>query len=197
MKVCHLNQCNPDAVVNTNIVSMIHEKSSNLKFTHDANRTGKLWIQFMDFASIARMLIRAERTGDWNLHIHASEQMLLFFAAARHNNYLTLVLLYLPDIKNLCTCLKSKYETVGLFTIWRKDELFWRGTSTDQVIVQDLMLSGKSDGGLINKTHKEAARTKWLLSSHVAANYSNALRDLTGVKTGGWSEQHRGMCLSQ
>ena len=59
------------------------------------------------------------------------------------------------------------------------------------------MLSGKSEGGLINKTHKEAARTKWLLSSHVAANYSNALRDLTGVKTGAWSEQHRGMCLSQ
>ena len=83
MKVCHLNQCNPDAAVNTNIVSMIHEKSSNLKFTRDANRTGKLWIQFMDFASIARMLIRAERTGDWNLHIHASEQMLLFFCSYR------------------------------------------------------------------------------------------------------------------
>ena len=112
-----LNQCNPDAVVNTNIVSMIHEKSSNLKFTHDANRTGKLWIQFMDFSSIARMSIQAERNGDWKLHIHASEQMLLFFAAAGRNNYLTSVLLYLPDIKNLCTCLKSKYETVGLFTI--------------------------------------------------------------------------------
>ena len=158
MKVCHLNQCNPDAAVNTNIVSMIHEKSSNLKFTRDANRTGKLWIQFMDFASIARMLIRAERTGDWNLHIHASEQMLLFFAAARHNNYLTLVLLYLPDIKNLCTCLKSKYETVGLFTILRKDKLFWRDTFTDQVIVQDLMLSGKSESGLINKKHTRRLR---------------------------------------
>ena len=50
---------------------------------------------------------------------------------------------------------------------------------------------------LINITHKEAARTKWLLSSHVVANYSNALRDLKGVKTGTSSEQHRDMCLSQ
>ena len=58
------NQCNPDAAINTNIVSMIHEKLSNLKFIHDVNRTGKLWIQFMDFASIVRMFIRAERTGD-------------------------------------------------------------------------------------------------------------------------------------
>ena len=36
------NQCNPDAAINTNIVSMIHEKLSNLKFIHDVNRTGKL-----------------------------------------------------------------------------------------------------------------------------------------------------------
>ena len=36
------NQCNPDAAANTNIVSMIHEKLSNLKFNHDANRTAKL-----------------------------------------------------------------------------------------------------------------------------------------------------------
>ena len=65
---------------------MIQEELSNLKLIHDANRTGKLWIQFMDFASIARMFIQTERTRDWNLHIHASEQMLPFFAAAGHNN---------------------------------------------------------------------------------------------------------------
>ena len=52
-----LKQCNPDAAVNQNIVSMVHEKLSNLKFIHDAKRTGKLWIQFMDFASIVRMFI--------------------------------------------------------------------------------------------------------------------------------------------
>ena len=138
---------------------------------------------------------RAERTGDWSLHLHATEQMLPFFAAAGHNNYLKSVLLYLQDAQNLCNCLKSKYEK-GLFTIWRKDKLFWSGTFTDQVIEQDLMLSGKSEGGLINITHKDAARTMWLLSAHVIANYSSALRDLTGIKTGTWSE-HLDMRQSQ
>ena len=82
------NQCNPDAAVNTNIVSMIHEKLSNLKFIHNTNRTGKLWIPYMDFDFIVRMSIRAERPGDWNLHIHASEQIPPFLGAAGHNNYL-------------------------------------------------------------------------------------------------------------
>ena len=60
-----------------------------------------------------------------------------------------------------------------------------------------MILSGKREGGLINITHKEAVRRKWLLSSHVVANYSNTLRHLTGLKTGTWSEQHCDMHLSQ
>ena len=101
------NQCNPDTAVNANILSMIHGKLSNLKFIHDTNKTGELWSQFMGFASIVRMFIRSDRTGDWNLHIHASEQMLPFLVAAGHSNYLQSVLLYLQDIKNLFTCLKK------------------------------------------------------------------------------------------
>ena len=59
------------------------------------------------------------------------------------------------------------------------------------------MRSGKSQGGLINITHNDAARTKWLLSSHIVANYTEALRNLTGVTTGTWSEQHRGVQASR
>ena len=36
-----------------------------------------------------------------------------------------------------------------------------------------------------------------MLSSHVIANYSDALRTLTGTNTGTWSEQHRDLYLSQ
>ena len=56
-----------------------------------------------------------------------------------------------------------------------------------------LMGAGKTYGGLINITHKEAARTKWLLSAHVRAQYSDAIRDLTSTSTGTWSNQHRQM----
>ena len=49
---------------------------------------------------------------------------------------------------------------------------------------------GKSHGGLINITRNDAAQTKWLLSSHIVANYAEALWDLTGVTTGRRSKQH-------
>ena len=53
------------------------------------------------------------------------------------------------------------------------------------------MRSGKTSGGLVNITHNESARTKWLLSAHVIAQYTDAIRDLTGIYAGTWSEQHR------
>ena len=78
----------------------------------------------------------------------------------------------------------EKYEK-GLFTIWGKDKLFSSSTFTDQVIEQDLMLSAKSEGC--------AKKVAPLFSCYSC----NALRDLTDVKRGTWSEQHGDMCLSQ
>ena len=37
---------------------------------------------------------------------------------------------------------------------------------------------------------QNAAPTKRLISSHIVANYTEALRDLTAVTTGTWTEQH-------
>ena len=54
----------------------------------------------------------------------------------------------------------------------------------------------KNSWGLINVTHKDSARMNWLLSAHIVAQYSDALRALTQVQTGTWSEQHRDMTFS-
>ena len=58
-------------------------------------------------------------------------------------------------------------------------------------IEQCLMCSAKTQGGLINITHNESTKAKWLLSAHVVARYTDALRSLTDTFTGIWFEQHR------
>ena len=59
------------------------------------------------------------------------------------------------------------------------------------------MRSLKSQGGLINITHNDSAQKKWLLSSHIVANHTDALQDLAGVITGTWSEQHHDVQASR
>ena len=182
-------EVSPDEICDNPVMKQIDDIISNLKFVQHVSRTGKLWLLFMDFVSVVRMFLRAERTGNFELHISSSEKMLPYIAAAGHDKYLLSILKYLQDIKSLCPCLEKKYKE-GCFTICRNDNLFWSGTFTDQIIEQTLMRSGKTQGGLINITHNDAARTKWLLSSHIVANYTEAIRDLTGINTGTWSEHH-------
>ena len=118
-----------------------------------------------------------------------------YFSAAGHDKYTKATAKYLEDAINMCECITKKYNN-GQFSIIRNDKLFWSGTFSDQIIEQTLMRSGKTQG-LINITHEEAARTKWMLSSHVIANYSEALWTLTGTNSGTWSEQHTEMYSSQ
>ena len=143
----------------------------------------------MDFVSPIRMFIRAGRTGNFELHVSSSKQMLRYLAAAGHDKYTVAIWKNLQDIKNLCLCLEKKYKD-DFFTIFRNAKLFCSGSFTDQVIEQTLTRSDKSKGGLISTTHNDLEWTKWLLSSHIVANYTEALRDLTGVTTGTWFEQH-------
>ena len=67
------------------------------------NRTAKLWLQYMAMVDILKKFIRAERTGNFNLHLEATNDMLPYFAAAGHNFYLKSAQLYLQKMSKLKT----------------------------------------------------------------------------------------------
>ena len=52
----------------------------------DLGRTAKLWIQHFDRVLTLLHFIRAERTGDWALHIESVCKMLPTFHAAVHSS---------------------------------------------------------------------------------------------------------------
>lgn len=53
----------------------------------EASRTAKLWLNYVRHVSLLKLFIRAERTGDWNLHLSSQWGMIPLFAATGHNNY--------------------------------------------------------------------------------------------------------------
>ena len=46
-----------------------------------------MWLQCMDMIDILRKYIRAEHTGNWELHLQAVSEMLPYLAASVYNNY--------------------------------------------------------------------------------------------------------------
>ncbi|KAK7100728.1 hypothetical protein V1264_023624 [Littorina saxatilis] len=54
---------------------------------HDQSRTARLWLQYLELIRILRRFLKAERTGNWQLHLDSLQQMLPYLAAAGHCSY--------------------------------------------------------------------------------------------------------------
>ena len=80
------------------IQNLLDDHKENLR---TASRTARLWLQYIDYVAILKLYIRAERTGNWRLHLHAVEKMLNVFATTGHVNYARCARLYLQNMNNL------------------------------------------------------------------------------------------------
>lgn len=60
------------------------ESTLKNQFNQWKNRseTAKLWIQFWEMVQIVKDYIKAERTGDWNMHLLCVSKMIPYFHAA-------------------------------------------------------------------------------------------------------------------
>lgn len=162
------------------------------------NRTALLWLQYLDMVDILCMFIKAQRTGNWRLHLQALSQMLPYLAAARHNLYTKSVRLYLQSMSSLETDHPDVYRKfeAGFHVVGRSNRL-WAGVSMDLVIEQELMRSLKTSGGLTRgRGMTERQRVIWLLSMLACAEMNRAMLELTSVSYS-IEEQNKDMTKSR
>jgi len=148
-----------------------------------SSRTSALWVQYMSMIDILRKFIRAERTGNWELHLQSIQAILPYMAASGHNSYTKSGTLYLQQMSNLPTQHPNVYQHFrdGLHVIRRSNQL-WAGLSSDLVIEQVLMRSLKTSGGLTRgwgMTEKQ--RLPWLFSRPACAEVNQAMQEFTGI----------------
>ena len=79
----------------------IQEKLEAQKTQMAAKRTSKIWLQYMEMVNILHLFIKAERTGDWMLHLKSLQEMLPFFAASGHNLYAKSAYFYVQQMLQL------------------------------------------------------------------------------------------------
>ncbi|XP_062523628.1 uncharacterized protein LOC134198281 [Corticium candelabrum] len=127
--------------------------------------------------------IRAERTGNWELHLQTVSEMLSYLAACGHNHYTKSAWIYLQRMSNLHNDHPDVYQHFreGLHVVRRSDR-YWAGLSSDLIIEQVLMRSLKTSGGLTRgRGMTEQQRLTWLLSKPACADVNCAMQELTGV----------------
>ena len=86
-------------------ISDIHDNNDMDKYLDDISqksKTAKLWVDnLVKPMFYVMMFIRAEREGDWPLHLHVVSKMLRYFFAAGHHHCARYATYYLNDMKNL------------------------------------------------------------------------------------------------
>ena len=168
--------------------------SDQVQTASRTSRTGKLWIQYIKQVLLMLDFIRAERTGDWNLHIDSVRRMIPHFHAAGHLSYAKSARLYLQQMSFVSQIMPAEEFTLftekGFFAIRRTNE-FWSGNFSDQTIEQVLMRSLKTSGGMTQgRGITDSTLTKWVHGLPHCLRFCGALEQFSGVVTAK-SEQHR------
>ena len=99
-----------ESLQDSDIVMAISKKINEEKKAMENRRTAKLWLQYLDMVEILLIFIKAERTGNWNLHLIMNSKMLPYLAAAGHNKYTKSLFLYLQTMEQLCTTQPEAYQ---------------------------------------------------------------------------------------
>ena len=156
------------------------------------HRTAQLWLQYMKMIDILRRFIKAERIGNWNLHLQAVQEMLPYFAASGHNLYAKSAYMYLQKMQKLPESHPDVHSSfLNGFHVIHRGNRYWAGLSTDLVIEQVLMRSIKTNGGLKRgRGMAEMQRLVWLLSKPACADITHSMQELTEVCCN-TSEQHK------
>jgi hypothetical protein len=114
------------------------------------------WDQFIELVRPLRNHVRADREGDWILHLYTVQSILPFFAIFDCTNYLRWCSLYLEDMRRLQDTAADVYSNFmkGMFVFKRTSGNF-RAVAADQSLEQTINKSQKRSGGIIGSTRKK------------------------------------------
>lgn len=167
-------------IVDGNIVTA-DDLSRALDHIAGQSRTAKLWVEVLvKPVLLMLMYIRAEREGDWLLHLHTFRKMLPYYFAAGHFNYARYGLYYLRSMELLPPHIQS-YFLEGQH-ITRHISGIWNGLWSDQFIESTFMKYGHSAGGIIGITLKPNALKIWALSRHICCKIESDMMKMEGER---------------
>ena len=75
------------STMSDNSISTMEELLTSLDHAASTSNTSKLWVDCFIKPVFIMMYVGAEREGDWPLHLVAVKQMLPYFFASSHLNY--------------------------------------------------------------------------------------------------------------
>ena len=161
----------------------------------------KFWNSYIDMVLILLRFIRAERDGNWPLHLAATADMVPHFFSMDRTNYSRWLPVYLADMQKLHETAPEVYQEFmqGNHPVSRSGQPFSQ-VWTDMALEQSINLDSKTRGGIIGITQKPGTLERWFLTAHERAAITSATKGMCSIsdsdrvgthKEGGQKRVHR------
>lgn len=164
--------------------SFMKDFDSYVQEQRNVDENFKYWDNFLVLLySPLRSLIRADREGNWPLHIETVQTLLPIFGAFDASNYFRWCSLYLEDMRNLSNASPDIHEYFmhGGFVVKRTPGHF-KAIGVDMCLEQTINKSQKSASGIIGATQKKKFIAEWELIYHEMLAVTNLTREISGLQ---------------
>lgn len=105
--VLHQEKTPLEASQSPSLINFTNALDNAVREMSATGRTPALWMQYLQQVALMLRFIRAEREGNWILHLDNIVSMLLYFHAAGHILYAKSAHLYVQDMCTLETLLPA------------------------------------------------------------------------------------------
>ena len=141
------------------------------------SRTCKLWLDCLVKPMFIMMAyVRAEREGDWALHVESVKAMIPYFFVAGHNNYARSGTVYLRTIEKLPDDVLVHF--LNGEHVMRHVPGLWNGIWSDMFIESTFMRYGHGKAGIVGITLKPETLKTWALSRHICSRLVDNMNSL-------------------
>ena len=120
--------------------------------------------------------IRAEREGNFPLHLYACNEMMPYFFATGHVNYARYGLCYLLTMSRLPATILDPFLKGE--HVMHHQQGIWNGIWSDMMIETSYMKFGKGPSGVIGVTTKPRTVQIWAKSQHSCSRILKELSEL-------------------
>ena len=140
------------------------------------------WEEYAAMVELLLQFIKAERTGNWKLHLDTVAAMTPYFFVTDRHNYARWLPVYLADMNQM----EIKHPTVYREFMSGNHNVSWASNpfsqvSTDMALEQSINADSKSKGGIVGISQRPAALQRWFLTSHERAAITTSLKSMYGV----------------
>ena len=124
--------------------------------------------------------VKAEREGDFALHLYCCRMMMPYFFSAKHVNYARYGICYINTMENLPPEVLTQFMKGE--HVMRHQKGIWNAIWSDMMIETSYMKIGKGPLGVIGFTTSSTTMSIWAKSMHAQTTYLSELHACSGGK---------------